>query len=249
MSNVSVFNFEALNVRVVIGENGEPLFVAKDVAVALGYARPNDAVNLHCKGTAQHRPLQTAGGMQQVRVIDESDIYRLIFGSELESANKFQDWVVSEVLPSIRKTGGYSTTAQKDKLELDLMFADTIAKTLRLSNSSMLSVLGKIEKQYDLTPMLPAYAVDAPMGDTTGSSKPTKSASALLKENGYDLSAQAFNKIALADNWLEKLTRQSSSGTKEFLSVTAKGLRFGKNVISPSNQREIQPHWYVDSFK
>ena len=108
---LTAFQFEGMSeVRVLTGENGEPLFVAKDVAVALGYSRPNDAVNLHCKGTAQHRPLQTAGGMQELRIIDEPDMYRLVFGSELESAKKFQDWVTSEVLPSIRKTGGYGAS-------------------------------------------------------------------------------------------------------------------------------------------
>ena len=138
----------------------------------------------------------------------------------------------------------------KDKLELDLMFADAISKTLRLSNSSTLTVLGKIEKQYNLTPLLPSYAVDAPTGDTTGSSKPTKAVTALLEDCGFKISARAFNKIALADGWLEKLTRKSTTKEiKEFLSITEKGLRYGKNIISPTSPRETQPHWYVDSFK
>lgn len=109
-TNLSVFNFENSNVRVVIGENGEPLFVAKDVAVALGYAEPTNAVRQHCdEEGAKYPPLQTAGGMQQVRVIDESDVYSLIFGSKLESSKRFKKWVTSEVLPSIRKTGSYSS--------------------------------------------------------------------------------------------------------------------------------------------
>lgn len=120
MSNeVAMFNFEgAANVRVVIGENGEPLFVAKDVAVALGYARPNDAINEHCEGAAIYRPLQTAGGMQQIRVIDESDMYSLIFGSKLESAKRFKKWVTSEVLPSIRKTGRYGLVSMPDPMQI-----------------------------------------------------------------------------------------------------------------------------------
>lgn len=107
---VMVFNFEdAMNVRVVTGENGEPLFVAKDVAVALGYADTVSAIKRHCEGVAQTHPLQTTGGTQQLRVIDESDMYGLVFGSELETSKRFKKWVTSEVLPSIRKTGSYST--------------------------------------------------------------------------------------------------------------------------------------------
>ncbi len=73
----------------------------------VGYARPNDAINEHCKGTPIYRPLSTAGGIQQARVLGESNLYRLVFGSTLESAKRFQDWVFEDVLPTIRKTGKY----------------------------------------------------------------------------------------------------------------------------------------------
>lgn len=102
----ATFSFESHNVR-VITDGKHPLFVARDVALALGYKRPNDAITQFCKGAVKHRPLQTEGGMQEVRVIEEPDVYRLIFGSKLESAQKFQDWVFEEVLPSIAKDGAY----------------------------------------------------------------------------------------------------------------------------------------------
>jgi prophage antirepressor-like protein len=112
-----VFNFESHNVRTVVDDNGAIWFVAKDVAIALGYVRPNDAINEHCKGAAIHRPLQTAGGMQQARVLGEPNLYRLIFGSTLESAKRFQDWVFEEVLPTIRKTGKYEIQKPNQKLK------------------------------------------------------------------------------------------------------------------------------------
>lgn len=108
VSTLSVFNFQENAVRVVLDDNNNPLFVAKDVALALGYNEPNRAVKQHCKGCAKHTPLKTQGGKQKVRVIYEPDVYRLIFGSKLESAIVFQDWVFEEVLPQIRKTGSYT---------------------------------------------------------------------------------------------------------------------------------------------
>jgi prophage antirepressor-like protein len=103
---MNVFAFDNQAVRVVM-EGGEPWFVGKDVAVVLGYARPSDALQQHCKGAVKRRPLQTAGGMQDVRIISEPDMLRLIVGSKLPAADRFERWVFEEVLPSIRKTGSY----------------------------------------------------------------------------------------------------------------------------------------------
>ena len=87
--------------------DGEPWFVGKDVAEVLGYARPNDALQQHCKGAVKRRPLSTPGGTQEVRIISEPDMLRLIVGSKLPAAEAFERWVFEEVLPSIRKTGAY----------------------------------------------------------------------------------------------------------------------------------------------
>ena len=112
MSNLVPFQFESHAVRVITNDAGEPLFVAKDVAVALGYANTSDAIKAHCKGVAQSYPLQTAGGIQEVRVIREPDLYRLIFKSTLPSAQEFERLVVEEILPAIRKTGTYAKEPQ-----------------------------------------------------------------------------------------------------------------------------------------
>ena len=90
-----------------VEQDGKVMFCGKDVAEALGYKRPKDAIAAHCKGAAIHRPLQTEGGMQQARFITEGDLYRLIASSNLPSAQKFESWVFDEVLPSIRKQGAY----------------------------------------------------------------------------------------------------------------------------------------------
>lgn len=109
MSNeLSIFsNDEFGSVRVIM-QGGEPWFVASDVAKALGYERPNDAVNTHCKKVNKFSYGESPRGAQPYNIIPESDVYRLIMRSKLPSAERFQDWVVEEVLPSIRKTGSYS---------------------------------------------------------------------------------------------------------------------------------------------
>lgn len=103
MNNITIFTYENANIRTITAEDNTPLFCGKDVAAALGYARPAKAVLDHCKGVPFWEPLETAGGIQQTRFITEGDVYRLIFSSKLPTAEKFEAWVVDEVLPSIRK--------------------------------------------------------------------------------------------------------------------------------------------------
>lgn len=88
--------------------DGEMWFVGIDVASALGYKRPYDAIKQHCKpkGTVKHR-IPSNGGEQDMILINEPNVYRLIIKSQLESAEKFEEWLFNEVLPSIRKKGYY----------------------------------------------------------------------------------------------------------------------------------------------
>lgn len=84
----------------------KPYFCANDIAKALGYTNPRKAISDHCKGVTKRDTL-TKGGVQAVSFIPEGDIYRLIMKSKLPSAEKFESWVMDEVLPTLRKTGGY----------------------------------------------------------------------------------------------------------------------------------------------
>lgn len=85
---------------------GKPYFVANDVTKALGYSNSRDAVARHCKGVVK-RDTPTTSGIQSMSYIPEGDLYRLITHSKLPSAERFESWVFDEVLPSIRKNGGY----------------------------------------------------------------------------------------------------------------------------------------------
>lgn len=103
------FNFDSHEVRVVTID-GEPYFVAKDVAVALGYVDTVSAIKRHCRGVAKHHPIQDSLGRgQDARVIAESDVMRLIVGSKLPAAEAFERLVFEDILPTIRKTGSYGT--------------------------------------------------------------------------------------------------------------------------------------------
>lgn len=108
MTAVNVFENLDLGCKIrTIVEESNVLFCASDVAKALGYADHRSAVQDFCKGVVK-RLSPTSGGMQEMSYIMEPDLYRLIFGSKLEGAQKFQAWVFEEVLPSIRATGTYA---------------------------------------------------------------------------------------------------------------------------------------------
>lgn len=111
MSNLIPFEFEQQPVRVVEGDDGDTMFIAADVATALGYANPRDAIRRHCRGVVK-RDTPTASGIQTFSVIREPDVYRLIVRSKLPSAERFESWVFEEVLPTIRQHGRYEAQHQ-----------------------------------------------------------------------------------------------------------------------------------------
>lgn len=122
MNDMQIFNNPDFGTVRTLDDDGMILFCASDIATALGYARPKDAVAAHCKGAVKRRTL-TNGGEQEMSFIPESDLYRLVFGSKLPTAEKFTDWVTSEVLPSIRKHGAYMTP---ETLQAAILNPDTM---------------------------------------------------------------------------------------------------------------------------
>ncbi len=110
---VTSWSFGDNLVRTVTGSDGEPWFVGKDVATALGYSNVRDAIAKHVdEDDKRGSQIATPGGKQEAVIINESGLYSLIFGSKLDEAKKFKKWVTGEVLPQIRKTGSY----RKDEL-------------------------------------------------------------------------------------------------------------------------------------
>ena len=111
-------------------ENGQILFCAKDVAVNLGYGNVADAIQKHCKGIAK-RDTPTNGGIQSMTFIPESDVYRLIMRSKLPAAQRFERWVVEEILPTIRKYGIYATGETLETLIRDPQFGIRLLSELQ----------------------------------------------------------------------------------------------------------------------
>lgn len=116
MKELQIFNNEEFGQVRTTEINGTPYFMASDIAKALGYAKPNDAVKQHCRATVKHST-PVSGKMQAVNFISEGDMYRLITHSKLELAERFESWVFDEVLPSLRKTGSYETQNSKAHAE------------------------------------------------------------------------------------------------------------------------------------
>ena len=109
MSAIIPFKFDDHAVRTVVADSGEVWFVGKDVAVVLGYADTVNALKQHCRGVVKRHPIVDSLGRQQAtRIISEPDLFRLVVNSKLPTAERFERWVFEDVLPSIRKTGGYA---------------------------------------------------------------------------------------------------------------------------------------------
>lgn len=113
---VTAFYFSSQQIR-AITIDGSPWFVGKDVANALGYTDTVNALKQHCKGVVKRHPLQTPGGAQEIRLIAQPDLCRLVANSKLPAAERFERWIFEEVLPSIIRTGTYSIPQAQPRQE------------------------------------------------------------------------------------------------------------------------------------
>jgi prophage antirepressor-like protein len=242
------FRFESISVRAV-EVDGVPWFVGKDVAEALGYADPADAMAKHCKGVAKRYPLQTGGGGQEIRIISEPDLFRLVANSRLPDAERFERWIFEEVLPSIRKTGGYQQAQPLGLVGDGCALIESATRVLRLAPSVTLGMYQRLGSKLGHQDLLPHYAVDASNCVEVSTSDITLPLTRLLNDFHVALSAQRVNKLLKEAGVLEQVSRASRrSTTKKYWAITTLGLRFGKNLTAPENPRETQPHYYQHMF-
>lgn len=138
MENLQIFSSQEFGEIRTITENGKTLFCGSDIAKALGYKRPNDAITAHCRGTVKRRTPHPQSSEKTIEMlfIPEGDIYRLAAGSELPGADKFESWIFDEVLPSIRKHGMYAVDDLLNDPDLAIK-AFTALKEERKKNATL----------------------------------------------------------------------------------------------------------------
>lgn len=144
MKEIIPFVFDGHPIRVLRDKDGSPLFVGKDICEALGYADPTNALKQHCRGVVKRHPIvDSIGRNQQVRVLSEGDMYRLMTHSKLESAERFETLVFDEILPTIRKTGSYTAPAANDQSGLDKL---RNAQALKLAEETAAKLCNRFSK-------------------------------------------------------------------------------------------------------
>lgn len=168
MNALRIFENETFGQVRCMEIEGRPYFVGKDVAAALGYKDVTNAIKQHCRGVVKRHLTDSLGRKQAVNVIPEGDMYRLITHSKLPAAERFESWVFDEILPTLRKTGTYSTqeTQQADEVKLlnaksRAVNAEARAKLADVKRAELLFKLSQVDtlsKTYE--PVLIAKAAD-----------------------------------------------------------------------------------------
>ncbi|MBY7733467.1 phage antirepressor [Francisella philomiragia] len=180
--NITNFNFHNQQVR-TISQSGEPWFIAKDVAAILGYRDAYTAIRGLDADEKDTHIVCTLGGNQNMAIINESGLYSLILNSRVSQAKTFKKWVTSEVLPSIRKNGGYIANQEKMNEQDILANAVLVAQKVIETKSQQLE-LAQQQLQEAQPKILFANAVSA-----SKSSILVGELAKILKQNGVDIGA------------------------------------------------------------
>lgn len=203
-TTLSIFDNQEFGQIRTLDVNGKVYFVANDIAKVLGYKNPTDAVLNKCMNIVKHEVENSRGQMRMTNIIPEGDVYRLIIGSNLPTAQKFERWVFDEVLPQIRKTGGYIPYTPEDD-DMTIM-----AKALQISQRTIEQKNAQLriaeEENIKLSRVIEGYKPKVEYVDEILSCN-----DALLTTNiafDYGLSAQALNKILCEERVQRKVRGQ-----------------------------------------
>ena len=194
MNNLKIFeNAEFGQIRTA-EVDGEPWFVGKDVAEALGYAEPRSAVSKKVeevdRGVAE---METPSGKHNMTIINESGLYALIFGSKLESAKRFKHWVTSEVLPAIRKHGAYAVDELLNNPEMAIK-AFTALKEEREKNKRLQTDVDRMKPKEIFADAVSASKTSILIGDLAK----------ILKQNGINTGQNRLFETLRKDGYLIK---------------------------------------------
>ena len=193
MNDLSVFNFQGKPVRVVKDEKGEPWFVAKDIADALGYTSTEAMTRRLDEDEKGATICSTLGGEQKMNIINESGVYSSILGSSKPNAKTFKRWVTHEVLPAIRKDGGYMISKPNETPE------ELMARALLVANATMERQKKRLEElENTVTEMTP----HAEYSKKVLASENLHTVNSIGVHLG--ISAQKLNKFLVAQGWIYK---------------------------------------------
>lgn len=223
MNDLKIWENPEFGTLRVIEQDGEPWMVGKDVAQALGYAKPENAIATHVDDEDKTSTLIQGSGSNyksKTIIINESGLYSLVLSSKLPSAKRFRRWVTGEVLPSIRKDGGYIKTAP------GMTDADIMAKAILLAQKTIDDQRKQLDK---LTPAA-EYAQNFLLASGG------RLASSIAKE--YGMSAVKFNKL------LKSLGIQYRQGGQWLLyqKYTGKGYTETRVNLIPHNDGLTHQH-------
>lgn len=172
---IQLFNNDQFGALRTIEDDGQTLFCAKDVAVALGYKDATNAIKQHSRGVVKHHPIQdNLGRTQDAKFITQGDVFRLITHSKLPQAQAYERWVFDEVLPAIHRSGGYMMSQPEETPE------QVIARALKIAQDT-------IDRQKDQINELKPKALFA---DAVGASDGTcliGELAKMLRQNGVEI--------------------------------------------------------------
>ena len=205
MNELQIFNNEEFGENRTVTIKDETWFVGRDVATALGYAKPENAIATHVSDEDKTSTLIQGSGSNyksKAILINESGLYALIFGSKLESAKRFKRWVTSEILPSIRKNGGY--IAGQENMSDD----ELLAKALMVAQNKI-AERDKIilQKQKRIDEMRPKE-IFADAVTCSNTSILVGDLAKLLKQNGFHVGQNRLFEILRKDGFLIKWQKQ-----------------------------------------
>ena len=157
MNNLKIFeNNEFGEIRTITDEQGEPWFVGRDIAETLKYRNGSRDINRHVDELDRKKEMINDGNQRKETIlINESGLYALIFSSKMKKAKEFKHWVTSEVLPAIRKDGGYMVTkegeTEEELISRALILAQKNIDRLALENKKKDQIIGELTPKADYT--------------------------------------------------------------------------------------------------
>lgn len=198
-NSIQRFDFKGTSLRTLTDENGEPWFVAKDVCDVLGYMNASKAINDHVdqEDKLNNESLSSLG-QRGGWLVNESGLYSLVLSSKLPTAKEFKRWVTHEVLPQIRKTGGYIPTSESDSDEDIMARAVLVAqKTIKQKNQQI------AEQQTRIVELEPKARFADAVAASDGTCLVGELAK-MLRQNGMDIGQNRLFRLLQADGYLGK---------------------------------------------